>query len=125
MVLNCRGKNGLLAQGEVAVLRLVGDPYLHFQFDHVTEEAEVLSKNKKTSEQKSNNDTSIIDWKLNDDEEKYVCENYVPKVFSSASLAGVILKRRDIEATDKNKNHMKNVVKRALERRGLYRGQNN
>lgn len=123
--LNNRGKDGLLAQGEVAVLRLVDTPYLHFQFVRIAEESEVLNMNKKLSKQKSNNDTSNIDWKLNDDEEKYVCENYVPKVFSLGSLAGIILKRRDIEVTDKNKNHMKNVVKRALEKRGLYRGQSN
>lgn len=124
-IINHRGKDGLLAQGEVAVLRLVGNPYLHFQFDHIAEEAEVLSKNKKTSEQKSDSGTSIIDWKLNDDEEKYVCENYVPKEFGLGSLARIILKRRNIEATEKIISQMKSVVKRALDRRGLYQGQNN
>ena len=122
-VINHRGKDGLLAQGEVAVLRLVGNSYLHFQFDHVAEEAKVLSKNKKTSEQKSNNDTPNIDWKLNDDEKDYIYTNYIPKKAGLGTLAEYLLENRNIVATKNNKNHMNNVVKRALERRGLYQGQ--
>lgn len=84
----------------------------------------MLSKNKKSSEHKSNNDTSNNDWKLNDDEKNYIYTNYIPGKVGLGILAEPILKNHNIEATDKNKNHMKNVVKRALERRGLYRGQN-
>ena len=115
-IINHRGKDGLLAQGKVAVLRLVGTPYLHFLFDHVAEEAEVLSKNKKTSERNLNNDTSNNDWKLNDDEKDYIYTNYIPGKSGLGTLAEPILKNHNIEVTDKNKNHMKNVVKRALER---------
>ena len=74
----------------------------------------MLSKNKKTSEQKSDSGTSIIDWKLNDDEEKYVCENYVPKEFGLGSLARIILKRRNIEATEKIISQMKKKKKRNI-----------
>ena len=124
-IINHRGKDGLLAQGEVAVLRLVGTPYLHFQFDHVAEEAEVLSKNKKSSEHKSNNDTSNNDWKLNDNEEDYLCTHYIPGKVGLGTLAKFLLKNRNIEVTDPSVNQMKSVVKRTLVGKGLYRGQNN
>ena len=120
--LNNRGKDGLLAQGEVAVLRLVGNPYLHFQFVRIAEESEVLCKNKKTSELKSNNDTSNNEWKLNDDEENYVCTNYIPREVGLGKLAKYLLKNHNIEVTKPNVNQMKSVVKRTLVGKDLYQG---
>ncbi len=122
-VINSRGKDELLAQGEVAVLRFEDKPYLHFEFDRKAEESDLINKKKSTSEHPPINETSKINWKLSEEEERYICENYDPDVTGLGSLAKYVLESRNIVVTEKKKNHMKNVVKRTLTGKGLYQGQ--
>ncbi len=123
-VLNSRGRNTLLTQGKVAVLKLIENPYLHFHFEHIAQESEVCNKKKIQDNQASANDAPL-DRKLTAEEESYICEHYKPGEIGLGKLAKhILLERGGIELNEKNRNQMKNVIQRFLMDKGLYKGQN-
>lgn len=116
-IINARGQNSLLKNGEGLLLRLVESPYPHFEYvRNASLDGGEEAKGKQPPSCESL--PKGKPWTLSEDEEKYVLEKYIPNVYGCERLAKDLLQKRGRALDKKSVGCMKSAVNRLVKLKG-------